>query len=113
VGSDDPITDVDVREAARLRERDEALVLDVREQEEWDVGHIPGALFIPMGQVADRLDELPADRRILAVCRVGGRSGVVAEALRRHGYRVANVEGGMQEWHAAGLPMEPPGGHVA
>lgn len=87
-------------------ELDDALVLDVREQEEWDAGHAPGATHMPLGTVLHRLGELPRDRRIVAVCRSGGRSERATVALRQRGYDVVNLAGGMQAWAAAGLPVE-------
>ena len=85
--------------------RDDVVFLDVREQLEWDAGHIEGAVHVPMGQLRDRLDEVPADRAVVAVCRSGNRSGVVTQALRGVGYDVVNMAGGMQAWAAAGLPF--------
>ena len=95
--------DVDVREAFRACSAGEALLLDVREHEEWAHGRAPGAVHVPMGEL--RQDTVPRDRPVLAVCRVGGRSAAVAQALDSLGYDVRNVAGGMQEWAAAGLPV--------
>ncbi len=83
-----------------------ALLLDVREPDEWQAGHAPGASHVPMGMVPEHLDELPSDRRILAICRSGARSRTVAEALIGAGFDVMNVEGGMRAWEAADLPIE-------
>lgn len=85
--------------------RDDVVFLDVREQPEWDAGHIDGAVHVPMGQLRVRLGEVPDDRAVVAVCRSGNRSGVVTEALRGAGYDVVNMVGGMQAWAAAGLPF--------
>jgi rhodanese-related sulfurtransferase len=87
-----------------------AVLLDVREQEEWDAGHAPAASHIPMRDVAARIAEIPADRRVLAICRVGGRSRTVARALIDAGYDAYNVAGGMHAWAAADLPVEATGG---
>jgi hydroxyacylglutathione hydrolase len=90
----------------RLATERELAVLDVREPYEWDEGHIPGALHIPMRQVASRLGELPRDRPIALVCRSGPRSSAVGSLLLRHGFaRLLNVWGGMSGWVAAGLPV--------
>lgn len=97
------LMDVDVAEASRASEAGEALLLDVREDHEWALGHAPGAVHVPMGQL--RQDTVPRDRPVLAVCRVGGRSAAVAEALADLGYDVRNVTGGMQAWQSAGLPV--------
>jgi len=85
--------------------RAEVQLLDVREDDEWSAGHIEGAVHLPMGQLADRRDELADDRPIVAVCRSGARSGQVTAALQRAGYEAHNLEGGMQAWAAADLPF--------
>lgn len=94
---------VDVQEAARAARAGEALLLDVREHEEWAYGHAPEAVHVPMGEL--RQDTVPRDRPVLTVCRVGGRSAAVAGALEQLGYDVRNVTGGMLSWAAAGLPV--------
>ena len=82
-----------------------AVLLDVREDDEWEAGHAPEAAHLAMGLVADQLAELPTDRTVVCICRVGGRSGAVASALAGAGYDVRNVAGGMLAWEAAGLPV--------
>jgi rhodanese-related sulfurtransferase/glyoxylase-like metal-dependent hydrolase (beta-lactamase superfamily II) len=82
-----------------------ALLLDVREPDEWAAGHAPGASFLPMGQVQANQHELPEDRRIVAICRSGGRSAAVAEALNSRGFDAVNLAGGMRAWQAAGLDV--------
>lgn len=83
---------------------DDVFLLDVREQVEWDAGHIDGAVHVPMGQLGARLAVVPRDRVVVAVCRSGNRSGVVTRAMREAGYEVLNMVGGMKAWAAAGLP---------
>lgn len=96
--------EVDVRQAAALREQG-ALVLDVREPEEWAEVHIPGATLIPLGQLAARVEELPRDRTVVVVCRSGNRSQEGRDILRRAGFtRVTSLQGGVRAWAAAGLP---------
>ncbi|WP_299029051.1 rhodanese-like domain-containing protein [uncultured Thermanaerothrix sp.] len=96
--------EVDVRQAAALRDQG-ALVLDVREPEEWAEVHIPGALLIPLGQLAARVDELPRDRAVVVVCRSGNRSQEGRDILRRAGFsQVTSLQGGIRAWVAAGLP---------
>lgn len=85
--------------------RDAFQLVDVREPQEWDAGHIEEALHIPMGQLGQRQDELARDRTIVAVCRSGNRSGQVVHALRDAGYDAENLEGGMHAWAAADLPF--------
>jgi rhodanese-related sulfurtransferase len=82
-----------------------ALVLDVREPGEWQAGHVAQALLLPMGQVARHRSGLPQDRQIVVVCRSGGRSAAVAEALRAWGLDAVNLSGGMTAWAVAGLPV--------
>lgn len=107
---DGDVQRVDVREAARAAEAGEVLLVDVREDEEWAAGRAPTALHAPMSRL--RQDTLPRDRRVLALCRVGGRSAAVAQALDQLGYDVANVDGGMLAWSAAGLPVVRDGGET-
>jgi rhodanese-related sulfurtransferase len=89
-----------------------ALLLDVREPAEWQAEHAPDALLVPMGKVKERQTELPRDRRIVVVCRSGGRSAAVTQSLRAWGFDAVNLAGGMCAWAAAGLPVvnEPPDG---
>ena len=86
---------------------DDAVLLDVREQDEWDAGHAPGAVHIPLSDLPARLDELPdTDAATLAVtCRAGGRSARAVAWLSQQGFDVANVDGGMKAWEAAGKPL--------
>ena len=79
-------------------------VLDVREQDEWDAGHIAGATHIPLGELPSRLDELP-DEDLLVVCRSGGRSMRASAWLNHTGFTARNLTGGLRAWTAAGLPL--------
>lgn len=96
--------DVTVTEALALI-ADGALLLDVREQDEWDAGHAPGATLLPMSELNARAGELPQDRQIVCVCHLGGRSAMVTQALNRAGWQVVNLLGGMQAWQQAGHPV--------
>jgi rhodanese-related sulfurtransferase len=98
------VVDVDPAEADRLVAAG-AVMVDVREDDEWEAGHAPVAVHVPVGQVVDRMDELPTDRTIVCMCRMGGRSGSVAVHLAGAGYDVRNIAGGMQAWAAVGLPV--------
>jgi rhodanese-related sulfurtransferase len=91
--------------AEEAEEETDAFLLDVREADEWAAGHAPAAVWIPMGDLQARVEELPRDRRILAICRSGGRSAAVVEALNGAGFDAANVVGGMQSWARAGLDV--------
>jgi rhodanese-related sulfurtransferase len=79
-----------------------AVLLDVREDDEWRRGHAPGAQHIPMGEVAARLDEINPDAELFVVCHAGGRSLRVAQYLARNGFEPINVDGGMLAWAGAG-----------
>lgn len=85
-------------------------LLDVREPDEWQAGHIAGSQHIPLGQLRERLGEVPKDKTILAVCRHGNRSEAATRGLRRLGYTVENLEGGVTAWKRAGLALEAEGG---
>jgi rhodanese-related sulfurtransferase len=82
-----------------------ALLLDVREADEWAAGHAPAAVHLPMGRIPESTGELPTDRRIACICRSGARSGRVTEYLRGFGFDIVNVAGGMQGWAASGRPV--------
>ncbi len=98
---------VDVDTVAALRDNPDVLLLDVREPDEYEAGHIPGIMLIPMGEVADRLSEIPQDKTIIVTCRSGNRSAQIADLLRSSGYsRVHNMEGGLLAWLEAGHPVE-------
>ncbi|MEU4740033.1 rhodanese-like domain-containing protein [Actinosynnema sp. NPDC023658] len=81
------------------------VLLDVREADEWEAGHAPGALHIPMSELAGRLDDLPGDSEFYVVCRAGGRSARVTQYLNANGWDATNVDGGMQVWAASGRPL--------
>ena len=104
--------DVGVVEVADLMRTDRApgvVVLDVRPAAEFAAGHLPGAVHIPLEELAERLDELPADREVVAYCR-GDYCALAHEAVRvltAHGRRARRVGDGVLEWRAAGVPLVP------
>lgn len=81
-------------------------LLDVRQPEEYKQGHIAGSKLIPLGELSNRLKEIPQDKEILCICRSGSRSSMAASQLAQAGYKVINLSGGMMSWSAAGLPMK-------
>lgn len=85
-----------------------AVLIDVREQDEWDAGHAPTAQLLPISALNDRADELPADRQLLVICQSGGRSMRATTRLLAQGYDAVNVIGGMTAWAAQGGPVEAP-----
>ncbi len=91
---------------AHQRQSAGSLLIDVRERQEWNSGHAPGAKHIPLGQLAQRARELPKDRELLVICRSGNRSSVAVELLQQAGFpQVHNVTGGMVVWQRVGLPV--------
>lgn len=104
-----PVPAVDPVEA-RQRLDGGALLLDVREPDEWDAGHVREATWIPMGQLVERQAELPTDRPLVVACRSGSRSARVTAALLGAGYDATNLAGGLQAWVHAGLPLVTDGG---
>jgi rhodanese-related sulfurtransferase len=83
----------------------DAFLLDVREYDEWDAGHVPGAQHIPLGELGARYTEIGQDRPLYVICRSGNRSAYAAHALAGAGWQASNVSDGMIGWHAAGRPM--------
>jgi len=90
---------------ALSKRRAEYHLLDVREADEWDAGHVEGSQHIPLGTLGERLSELPSDRTIVAVCRSGSRSGAAVRGLRQLGFAAENLDGGLASWSRAGLPL--------
>jgi rhodanese-related sulfurtransferase len=87
-----------------------ALLLDVREEDEWVSGRAPTATWIALGTLEARVREVPSDRVVVCICRSGGRSAKAAAFLAANGIEAVNLTGGMQAWAAAGLPVEAEGG---
>ena len=97
---------ISVQEAFDYREQG-AFILDVRTQEEWDAGHIPGATLIPLDELSLRVDELPKNMEIVVVCRSGNRSATARDILLNAGFSsVTSMNGGVNQWAAAGFPIE-------
>jgi rhodanese-related sulfurtransferase len=91
------VTTVDPDEWAAWVEANDALVLDIREPREWAGGTLPGSTLISMGELIERIDELPKNRPILCVCRIGSRSHQVAAYLDAIGFEgAANLRGGLK-----------------
>ena len=84
---------------------EDGFLLDVREPDEWAAGHAPNAVHIPLGSLAERVQEISADQDVYVVCRSGGRSARATQALIQAGWKAHNVSGGMQAWEASSLPM--------
>lgn len=94
---------VDVTRAAQLRSEG-AFVLDVRQPDEWEQAHIPGATLIPLGELGSRLNEVPKDQEVLVYCRSGNRSQEGRDILLAAGYQnVTSMSGGINDWISQGL----------
>ncbi|MBB5922877.1 rhodanese-related sulfurtransferase [Actinoalloteichus hoggarensis] len=91
----------------------DVVLLDVREDDEWQAGHAPDALHIPLGELGARLGELPTDHDVFVVCRSGGRSARATAYLNQNGWDAVNVDGGMKAWAAAGRSVVSESGNDA
>jgi hydroxyacylglutathione hydrolase len=86
--------------------RGDVAMIDVRNADEWQAGHIPGAHHIMLGYLPDRVAEIPAGKPVVVQCRSGARSAIGASLLQAKGFStVMNLQGGIQAWAAAGLPV--------
>jgi adenylyltransferase/sulfurtransferase len=92
--------ETDVKELKRkIDANEDFFLLDVREPNEFQIGRIPGSTLIPLGEVPQRVNEIPRDKEIVVHCKMGGRSAKAAAFLRQHGYRnVKNLKGGILDW---------------
>lgn len=94
--------EISVSQAAEKRDQG-AFILDVREPDEWQQFHIPGATLIPLGELPNRLNEVPKDKEIVVVCRTGNRSAQGRDILRNAGFPlVTSMSGGVTQWQAQG-----------
>lgn len=98
------VRNVSVADALALLEGG-ALLLDVREVIEWDLGHAPQAVHVPLAEVPDRVDTMRADQLVVCVCRSGIRSARAAEFLLEQGLEAVNLAGGMLAWLDEGVPL--------
>jgi RND superfamily putative drug exporter len=102
--SEVPVPEIDVAELARALEGGAPLV-DVRTEEEYVGGHVPGAVLLPLHELGERSREVPADEEVYVICQVGARSAAAVSALNSAGHRTVNVAGGTAAWVAAGMPV--------
>jgi rhodanese-related sulfurtransferase len=100
-------------QVAELLEQDDVQLIDIRQPEERDAGRIAGDRFIELAQLPTHVDTIDRERPVVFYCRSGSRSAMATEAFRGAGFDAYNMAGGLLEWHAVGLPLDPPGGYVA
>jgi rhodanese-related sulfurtransferase len=105
--------DVDPERIAELHRDGAVQLIDVREEYEWDAGRIAGARHIELQAVAAEAGSLDREKPVVFYCRVGGRSTMAASAFRGAGFAAYSMDGGIEAWDRAGLPLEPDGGEVA
>jgi rhodanese-related sulfurtransferase len=110
--SDDKF-DLEPQRVKELVEGGEAQLVDVREPYEWEAGRIAGAVHIELERLAGRAEEIDKETPVIFQCRMGNRSGLAMQAFRAAGYDAYNMDGGIEAWAEAGLPLEPEGGEVA
>jgi rhodanese-related sulfurtransferase len=97
-------------EVAKLIERDDVQLIDVRETYEVEAGRIAGSRHVSLSELTGRADEIDRDRPVVFYCRVGGRSAMATQAFQGAGYEAHNMTGGIVAWDAAELPID---GYVA
>jgi rhodanese-related sulfurtransferase len=97
------IQEVEVTDAHAGREH--TVLLDVRNADEWEAGHAPGAMWVPLGELESARFKLPINRKIMCICRSGARSARAAAELTQWGFEAANVKGGMRDWLAKGYDV--------
>jgi rhodanese-related sulfurtransferase len=107
------VADMSPQQAAELIQDGDAQLIDVREPYEHDAGRIAGALHIELERLPSEAETLDRDRPIVFYCRTGSRSALAAQAFAGAGYDARNLDGGLEAWVGAGLPIEPDDGRVA
>ena len=106
-GAKKNITEISPQEAAAKSQSGEAVIIDVREKDEWDEEHIPDATHLSRGTIELDIEEKVPDLNALIICHCGGggRSALAADSLQKMGYKnVRSMAGGFKAWKAAGLP---------
>jgi phage shock protein E len=101
------ITEISAQDAATKLKNGEAVIIDVRDKDEWDEGHIPGAMHMSRGTIELDIEEKVPDPNAMIICHCGGggRGALATESVQKMGYKnVRNLAGGLKAWRAAGLP---------
>src|SRR3954452_674538 len=100
-------------EAKERIDSGEVELIDVREDHEWEAGHLPGARHVAVNDLPGNAEDLGRDQALIVYWRTGNRCGLVADALRSAGFDVSVLDGGITAWSESGLELEPEGGYVA
>jgi rhodanese-related sulfurtransferase len=106
-------TDYTPQDVASLLTQSDIQLIDVRTSHEHEAGRIEGARWIELSELSAEAETIDRDRPVVFYCRSGGRSAMATEAFVNAGFDAHNMAGGLLDWHAAGLPIEPANGHVA
>ncbi len=101
------------KQVSELLLQGDVQLVDVRQPHEWEAGHIAEATHIELAELGAKADALDRERPVVLVCRSGGRSAMATQALSQAGFDAHNMAGGMLDWAADGLTMEPVDGYVA
>ena len=105
--------DYTARQVAQLHEENQIQLIDVRQPREHEAGRIAGSRLIELADLPAQAGTIDRDREVVFYCRTGSRSAMATEAFRHAGYDAHNMAGGLLEWEADGLPIEPEQGYVA
>ncbi len=111
----DPVdaSDYTPRQVAELLHEHQIQLIDVRQLDEYEAGRIAGGRLIELGELPAQVESIDRRRPVVFYCRTGARSEMATSAFQQAGFDAHNMTGGIVEWEAAGLPLEPEDGHVA
>ncbi len=107
------MADYTPQQVAELLGREQIQLIDVRQLHEHEAGRIAGDRWIELMQLGGKSEAIDREQPVVFYCRSGSRSAMAAEAFRGAGFDAHNMAGGLLEWSAAGLPLDPPNGYVA
>jgi len=106
-------TDYTPQAVAELLSGEEIQLIDVRSEHEHEAGRIAGGRLLELSRLAAEAHTIDRSKPVVFYCRSGSRSAMATQAFSQAGFDAHNMTGGLLEWHAAGLPIEPADGHVA
>jgi rhodanese-related sulfurtransferase len=109
----DPEQEIPPQRLAEVLHDEGWQVIDVREPREREAGHLAGTRHVELTQLTAQAESIDRERPVVFYCRVGSRSTMATQAFRAAGYEAYNLTGGIVNWVAAGLPLEPEDGYVA